>query len=157
MLPKLDSVSHLGLLEGYLGLGAPFGETDLEILEERWNINTKNVEVKVQSGYPAKLLKDMGEKLESKTSQQKRESTKQKQGSKSQNKITQGTSTVAWQLLHVAAYFGHEDAVKARKAGNGRRPVIAWWLKNPQRMSSGALVLWKVMQHFCFLPSNPFE
>eukprot|EP00434_Breviolum_minutum_P007685 symbB.v1.2.006779.t1/scaffold396.1/size242164/6 len=57
----------------YLGLGAPFGEKDLEILEERWNIKTKNVEVKVQSG----------------------------------------TSTVAWQLLHVAAYFGHEDAVKA--------------------------------------------
>lgn len=58
------------MLQGYLGLGAPFGETDLEILEERWNIKTKNVEVKVQSGYPATSLKDMGEKLESKTSQQ---------------------------------------------------------------------------------------
>lgn len=47
---------------------------------------------------------------------------------KASSRNTQGTSTVAWQLLHVAAYFGHEDAVKAQK-GKGRRPVITWWLK----------------------------
>ena len=50
---------------------------------------------------------------------------------KASSRNTQGTSTVAWQLLHVAAYFGHEDAVKAQK-GKGRRPVITWWLFSPR-------------------------
>lgn len=57
----------------YLGMGAPFGESDVELLQNQWNINVKSVEVNIQNG----------------------------------------TSMVRWQLLHVAAYFGHEDAVKA--------------------------------------------
>lgn len=57
----------------YLGMGAPFGESDVELLQNQWNINVTSVEVNIQNG----------------------------------------TSMVRWQLLHVAAYFGHADAVKA--------------------------------------------
>ena len=30
-----------------------------------------------------------------------------------------GTSLVHWQLLHVAAYFGHTEAVEVRSEGGG--------------------------------------
>ncbi|CAK9108263.1 Ankyrin-2 (ANK-2) (Ankyrin-B) (Brain ankyrin) [Durusdinium trenchii] len=56
----------------YLGLGAPFGRRDLELLRER-DIDVVKVEIAVRSG----------------------------------------TSLVHWQLLHVAAYFGHTEAVEA--------------------------------------------
>ena len=34
-------------------MGAPFGETDVELLQNQWNINVKSVEVNVQNGTSA--------------------------------------------------------------------------------------------------------
>ena len=34
-------------------MGAPFGESDVELLQNQWNINVKSVEVNIQSGTSA--------------------------------------------------------------------------------------------------------
>ena len=41
------------LFPGYLGMGAPFGESDVELLQNQWNINVKSVEVNIQNGTSA--------------------------------------------------------------------------------------------------------
>ncbi|CAJ1413994.1 unnamed protein product [Effrenium voratum] len=55
----------------YIGMGAPFGASDLQLLRDR-GVDVCKVEVGVQSG----------------------------------------TQRVGWQLLHIAAYFGHMEAAK---------------------------------------------
>ena len=34
-------------------MGAPFGESDVELLQNQWNINVKSVEVNIQNGTSA--------------------------------------------------------------------------------------------------------
>jgi len=41
------------LFPGYLGMGAPFGESDVELLQNQWNINVTSVEVNIQNGTSA--------------------------------------------------------------------------------------------------------